>query len=112
MTGMDAFKQKLTPKKAKDIKTLTSFVEIYCKGNHRGDKIDGKLCTECDRLLKHGVAKLLLCSYDPKPKCKDCSTHCYASGYRERIKKVMKFSGIYLIKRGRLDLLAHFIKAR
>jgi len=114
---------KLTPKKEKDIRILTDFVGIYCREHHvSADKQQftpvemglpasssrADLCPECDRLLKHGIAKLLLCRHDPKPMCKKCRTHCYAPAYRERIKEVMKFSGLYLIKHGRLDLLLHY----
>jgi hypothetical protein len=66
------------------------------------------LCRECTRLLQHGTAKLLLCPYDPKPMCKKCPTHCYAPFYRERVREVMKFSGMHMMKRGRLDMLFHY----
>lgn len=114
---------RLTPKKEKDIRILMDFVGIYCREQHPGtgkrlfspDEIGlpvamkgASLCPECDRLLKHGIAKLLLCRHEPKPMCKKCPTHCYAPGYRERIREVMKFSGLYLIKHGRLDLLLHY----
>jgi hypothetical protein len=45
---------------------------------------------------------------DPKPKCKDCPVHCYKSEYRRRIKEVMRFSGIYFVKRGRVDWLIKY----
>lgn len=37
------------------------------------------------------------------PACKNCTVHCYAPEMRQRIRQVMKFSGIYFIKCGRLD---------
>jgi hypothetical protein len=67
------------------------------------------LCQDCGRLFQHGVAKLLQCPYDPKPMCKKCPTHCYAPDYREKMRQVMRFSGPYLIKHGRLDLLLHYL---
>ncbi len=118
--------ERLSDKKDKDIRVLANFVYIYCRENHRaevrdtfpikddrlrrvlGDK-DLVLCRDCAKLLNHGIAKLLLCPYDPKPMCKKCETHCYAPGYRERIREVMKFSGIYLIKHGRIDLILHYL---
>ena len=45
------------------------------------------------------------CPQDPKPKCKDCAVHCYKPEYRRRIRAVMKFSGLYFVKRGRVDWL-------
>ncbi|MBI4187586.1 MAG: nitrous oxide-stimulated promoter family protein [Chloroflexi bacterium] len=118
--------QRLDTRKSKDIRVLGNFVSIFCRENHReelkshfpikderlravlGDR-DLKLCPDCSKLLNHGIAKLMLCSYDPKPMCKKCETHCYAPGYREKIREVMRFSGLYLVKHGRLDLMLHYL---
>ena len=116
---------RLTTKKEKDLRVLADFVGIYCRENHRGEPKNPfpirdeslqavfgdkgiALCPECQKLLEHGTAKLLQCKYDPKPMCKKCKTHCYAPGYRERMREVMKFSGLYLVKHGRLDLILHY----
>ena len=117
--------ERLDNKKKNDLKVLSEFVAIFCRENHDvevkevfpikderlrqtlGDK-SLELCRDCSKLLNHGLAKLLLCPYDPKPMCKKCETHCYAPGYRERIRQVMKFSGLYLVKHGRVDLLVHY----
>ena len=115
----------LDDKKSKDLRVLSTFVAIFCRENHRAEtkatfpikddrllKVLGNknpvLCHGCQKLLSHGTDKLLLCPYDPKPMCKKCETHCYASGYREKIREVMRFSGLYLVKRGRLDLMVHY----
>src|SRR3989304_1927148 len=116
---------RLNHKKEKDLKVLSNFISLYCRENHPvqtkgvfpirderllatlGDR-DLLLCPDCQKLLNHGMAKLLLCPYDPKPMCKKCTTHCYAPGYRERIREVMKFSGLYLVKHGRLNLMLHY----
>ncbi|MDY6893780.1 MAG: nitrous oxide-stimulated promoter family protein [Chloroflexota bacterium] len=118
--------QTIDPKRDKDIRILSDFIAIYCRENHKtvpreqfpirddslhtilGDK-ELLLCEDCSKLLNHGIAKLLICPYNPKPACRKCPTHCYAPGYREHVRKVMRFSGTYLVKRGRLDLLLHFI---
>lgn len=117
---------RLNSKKERDIRILSDFVSIFCRENHqemaketfliRDERLRRtlnhdslQLCHDCSKLLNHGIAKLLLCPYDPKPMCKKCPTHCYATGYRERIQEVMRFSGLYLIKHGRLDLMAHYL---
>ena len=117
--------ERLNGKKSRDLMVLRKFISIFCQENHRaeakgtfaikddrlrhvlGDE-ELMLCKDCTKLLNHGTAKLLLCPYDPKPMCKKCETHCYAPGYRERIREVMKFSGLYLVKHGRLDLMIHY----
>jgi hypothetical protein len=116
---------RLNRKKEKDIIVLAGFVSIFCREKHPennrstftlpdsrlevilGSK-DIRLCPDCRKLLSHGIAKLLQCTYDPKPMCKKCPTRCYAPGYRERIREVMRFSGLYLVKHGRLDLIWHY----
>ena len=118
--------ERLDDKKDKDIGVLANFISIFCREKHPmetkdtfsikdnrlryilGDK-DLLLCADCSKLLNHGIAKLLLCPYDPKPVCKKCETHCYAPGYRERIREVMRFSGLYMVKHGRLDLMVHYL---
>ncbi len=117
---------RLDGKKSKDIRVLSNFISIFCRENHQAEakgvfpikdtrllhSLDDKdlvLCQDCRKLLEHGIAKLLLCPYDPKPMCKKCVTHCYAPGYRERVREVMRFSGLYLIKHGRLDLMIHYL---
>ncbi len=117
---------RLDSKKVKDIRVLSDFISIFCRENHRDGikgtfpikdaglrrSLGGKnlvLCQDCRKLLSHSMAKLLLCPYDPKPMCKKCPTHCYAPGYREKVREVMRFSGLYLIKHGRLDLMVHYL---
>ncbi len=107
----------------RDIAVLAGFVSIYCRENHDGEKLPfapGKLlsplfdgaditvCDDCSRLLLHGAVKRSMCPLDPKPSCKKCVTHCYAPGYRDKIREVMRFSGMYLIRHGRLDLLKKY----
>lgn len=116
--------EKLTDKKEKDVRILADFVHIFCRESHRSARksefsikdeqlrrsLDGLLlCDDCQKLLAHGIVKRLQCPYDPnKPMCKRCKTHCYAPGYREKMRKVMRFSGLYLLRHGRLDLIFHY----
>ena len=118
--------ESLDKKKVKDLRVLSDFISIFCRENHRAEvkgifpikdgrvraALDSKhllLCQDCCELLNHAIAKLLLCPYNPKPMCKKCRTHCYAPGYRERIREVMRFSGLYLIEHGRLNLIVRYL---
>jgi len=113
-------------KRVKDLRILCDFVAIYCQENHqtkertpfafKDEQLNNAvsenplmLCQDCGRLLNHGMVKLMMCPYDPKPMCKKCPTHCYAPAYREKMREVMRFSGMYLIKHGRFDLLFHYL---
>ncbi len=90
----------------KHIKTLQRFVGVYCHKKHGTPKED--MCPSCQDLLSYASDRLARCPYDPKPKCKDCKTHCYKEPYRQRIAEVMRFSGTHFVKRGRLDWLVRF----
>ena len=93
-------------RKESEFSTLKKFVEVFCSHNH--DTKKGELCADCSELLEYGRKRLELCPYDPKPKCKNCPTHCYRKEYRERVKEVMKFSGMHFVKRGRVDWLVKY----
>jgi len=117
--------REFTSKEKSDIRTLMRFVEVYCREKHvlekspfTFNKVDVKLirrkdlvlCRECTKLLRYGLTMRLKCPHDPKPMCKKCATQCYKGQYRSKIREIMKFSGIYLVKRGRLDMLYHYLK--
>lgn len=87
----------------KDLRILTRFVKVYCNHHHHTPK--KVLCDECADLLQYAEQRREKCPYDPKPACKVCPTHCYKPHYRQRIKEIMKYSGIYFVKRGRIDWL-------
>jgi hypothetical protein len=116
----------LNGKQQRDMRVLADFISIYCRQHHPAASRDPvvfqderlttileakklKLCPQCGKLLGHGATKLVLCPYDPKPACKKCPTPCFAPFYRQQIRQVMRFSGIYLIKRGRLDLITRYL---
>lgn len=93
-----------TTESDRDFTVLQCFVEVYCRKYH-GQNV---LCEDCRDLLEYARRRLEKCPYDPKPKCKNCNTHCYKPEYRDKIKAVMRFSGMHFVKRGRLDWLVRY----
>lgn len=83
----------------RDNQVLHAFIRVYCRENHGS----AGLCPECAELLAYALKRNEKCPLDPKPRCKKCAVHCYKPEMRAKIKEVMKFSGIYFLKRGRLD---------
>jgi hypothetical protein len=116
--------KRLGKKEKRDISTLARFVTLYCRSHHEERtpfefKAPGlenlfkkpfELCAECAKLLKYGLTMRLLCPQEPKPMCKKCPDPCYRPEYRDKIREVMRFSGIYLVKRGRVDLMYHYFR--
>ena len=97
----------------KDIKVLEKFIQVYCDtkhaDSHKTEYNSLSLCKECHEILNYSINRRELCALDPKPTCKNCEIHCYKPGQRQRIREIMRYSGMYLIKRGRLDLLLHYL---
>jgi len=96
----------LSQKEKRDIQILIRFVHIFCQEKH---KKGVHLCESCSELLSYGMGKRFQCPHNPKPMCKKCETQCYNRKYRQKVREVMRFSGPYLIRRGRLDLLYHYL---
>jgi hypothetical protein len=97
----------LSDNKTKETEILKRFIAVYCKEKHQGEN----LCEDCQKLEDYALTKLEKCPFDPKPKCRDCKVHCYQQEYRDKIKEVMRFSGMYHVKRGRVDwLIKYFLK--
>jgi hypothetical protein len=122
---MSLKKNGLSKKEKEDIRTLMNFVGIYCRENHPGEKtsfsfkpFDIKemekkeipLCQDCTRLLTYGLTMRMKCPHDPKPMCKKCENQCYHGDYKSKIREVMKFSGMYMVKHGRVDMLYHYLR--
>jgi len=102
----------MASKVEKDIDVLRQFIEIYCRTKHRDAEktnyMDVELCSECWETLEYAVHRREVCPLDPKPTCKNCEIHCYKPEQRQRIKEIMRYSGMYMILHGRLDLIFHY----
>lgn len=93
----------------RNLAIMESFIEAYCREHHGRGR--GQLCPECAELLVYARGRLERCPYDPKPACKDCPTHCYKPDKRALVREVMRSSGLYFVKRGRLDWLVRYFLA-
>lgn len=109
VAGGSAGRGPLDAKVVRDLRTLVRFVEHYCAAKH-GDRerrcaeirshdvaalcgAAPRLCADCAKLLTHALVKRTHCPMDPKPACRLCPKHCYASRYREEIRRVMRYVG-------------------
>ena len=114
---------ELTDKERKDLRVLAQFTSVYCKVHHVAEKaalhsdtpafanlnVDKyTVCDSCREFLSYAIERRLRCPLDPRPVCKHCHVHCYKPDYREKVREIMRFSGKYLMMRGRLDLLWHY----
>lgn len=75
----------------KDKRILRFMIDLYCEKKH---KLGLDQCPQCQELYEYSVNRLTNCRYgEDKPSCKKCKTHCYRPEMKEKIKKVMRFSG-------------------
>ncbi len=117
--------RNINSRERNDIRTFMRFVAIFCRERHEGAKAlfslkelnvenvaekEIMVCRDCKRLLTYSIGMRLRCPHDPKPMCKSCKSQCYKGDYKEKIREIMKFSGMYLIKHGRIDLLYHYFR--
>lgn len=118
---------ELTAAQIKDLQILASFISLFCHAHHDRAKSGASeipqflcdagqqsrtICRDCGELLEYGINKRAVCPLQPKPACRSCHIHCYTPEYREKIRKIMAWSGRKMILRGRLDYLWHyFIKS-
>lgn len=100
---------------AKDEKVLRVFIAQYCHVHHlsQGEaehcrEHGNAYCQQCHELLHYALQRNARCPLDPKPACRKCEIHCYKPQMREQIRQVMKFSGSYYAKHGRIDWLWHY----
>lgn len=113
----------LTRKEIKDLKLLLQFTAVFCRETHDDDRSvittdesdlqqlplqKYPVCNECREFLVYAFDRRLSCPLEERPVCKHCPVHCYVPKHREKVREIMRFSGQYLIRRGRLDLLWHY----
>lgn len=93
----------------RELKLLRRFTEVYCRRHHGSARAE--LCGDCAGLLEYARGRLEACPYDPKPKCKHCPTHCFKPSRRQQVREIMRYSGMYFVRRGRLDWLVRYFLA-
>lgn len=71
-------------------RVVEQMIRIYCRRKEGNES----LCAACSELLAYAHARLEHCPYGvQKHTCRVCSTHCYRPVMREKIRRVMRFSG-------------------
>ena len=92
-------------------KTLEAMIKIFCHGQHSNNG-EG-LCPECGELLDYAVMRLEKCPLqENKPKCSECTVHCYKPDMREKIRAVMKYAGPRMLYRHPVLSGAHYLAGK
>lgn len=75
-------------------RVVKDMITLYCRNNH-GVKL---LCEECRELAEYADARTCNCPFmAQKSFCSQCKIHCYNPQMREKIRRVMRYSGPRMI---------------
>lgn len=94
-------------KKREDEKEMVSLmIRLYCRKNHKTKE----LCSECAELDRYARERSDRCHFmENKTFCSNCKVHCYKPEMREKIRKVMRFSGPRMILYHPIMAIMHLI---
>ncbi|MDZ8119396.1 nitrous oxide-stimulated promoter family protein [Pontiella agarivorans] len=91
-----------------EFRTIEAMVRLYCRKNHGKNG-----CPECRALLDYARMRIEKCPFGTeKPTCENCTVHCYKSEMRERVKKVMRFSGPRMLMHHPVLAIRHLIRSK
>ncbi|MCI6277793.1 MAG: nitrous oxide-stimulated promoter family protein [Clostridium sp.] len=92
----------------KEKKTVELMINLYCRKKHHRK---GELCDECKELLEYANKRLTYCKFgEKKTSCSKCPIHCYKKDMKEKIKRVMRFSGPRILFYNPYEFIRHIIK--
>lgn len=73
---------------------VSKMIHIYCRKKHH----EKELCSSCRELQEYAFLRIEKCPFmATKTFCSSCKVHCYKKEMRDEIKKVMKFSGPFML---------------
>lgn len=91
-------------------KMLTYMISLYCRKQHSTKET---LCADCAELDAYAKERSEKCPFmETKTFCSNCEIHCYNSEMREKIRKVMRFSGPRIIYRHPIAAISHVIETK
>lgn len=94
------------PRIQQEKEVVAKMIAFYCRKKHK----QGKLCKDCIRLKKYAWVRLTVCQFgEQKTACSNCKVRCYKPEYREKIKKVMRFAGPWMLFRHPIYTVKHMV---
>lgn len=96
---------------ARELKTITAMVKIYCRNHHNLSK--RALCKDCGDFLIYAEQRLSRCPFkEQKPTCGKCTIHCYNSAMQTKAKQIMRHSGPRMIWNHPIMALFHLLDGK
>lgn len=95
-------------KREREKKLVSQMIALYCKKKHHTR--DG-LCPECAALETYARQRSEKCPFmETKTFCSNCPVHCYKADMREKIRKVMAFSGPWMLLYHPVTAIRHVLE--
>lgn len=89
--------------------TVSKMIHLYCRKKHKNIV----LCEVCEDLKEFALKRLSLCPFgEEKGACSNCSIHCYRPEHRKKIKKVMRYSGKWMLLYHPIYSIKHLVKTK
>ena len=104
-------KKTTADKREREKQLVSQMIEVYCRKNHHMPK--GKLCPRCAELYEYARLRSDKCPFmETKTFCSNCTVHCYKPEIKERIRKVMIFSGPRMLLYHPITAIRHVIESK
>ena len=92
---------------AREWRTMTAMVEIFCHDHHHPAE---ELCAGCRQFLDYANLRLERCHFGAeKPVCAKCPVHCYQRERREQVRTIMRYAGPRMVWRHPVLSLHHWL---
>ena len=96
-------------KQDKEKQVVKTMIILYCKKIHKCKS----LCNECNEVLNYANIRIEHCPFkETKTFCSNCEIHCYKPEMREKIRKIMRFSGPRMILYHPIMAIKHLIQTK
>lgn len=102
--------KKVSAKREQEKQMVSQMITLYCKGNHGTKRA---ICPECEALRQYAMQRSDKCPFlESKTFCSNCRVHCYRPEMREKIRRVMRFSGPRMLFHHPVAALRHVMATR
>ena len=96
-------------KRQREKEVVSLMIAIYCRKQHRSPA----LCPECAALDAYARLRSDRCPFmETKTFCSNCRVHCYRKDMREKIRRVMRFSGPRMLFYHPVMAIRHVIESK
>ncbi|MGN0038385.1 MAG: nitrous oxide-stimulated promoter family protein [Coriobacteriales bacterium] len=116
MGGMNEDTPQVARKRAREMRTISQMVALYCAANHaEQDRTQTAhcgeaLCPGCAAIDAYAVERTQRCrKMEVKTTCEECENRCYQPQMREQIRAVMRFAGPRMITKHPVAAIRHLL---